>query len=370
MASALFEPIPLRGLTLRNRIVISPMCQYSAAEGCATDWHLIHLGGLALSGAGLLILEATAVAPQGRITPGCLGLWDDANEHALGKVLEVVRRHSTIPIGIQLSHAGRKAAAHPPFAGPGPLQESEGAWPVIGPSAVAYGSKWQTPRAMSLEDMQCVQDQFVASVRRADRLGLDLIELHAAHGYLLSAFLSPLANRREDEFGGSLHNRMRYPLRVFEAMRHAWPAGKPMGVRVNGTDWHEAGITPQEAGEFAAALAARGCDFVDVSSGGNVLAKVPLAPGYQVPLAQAVRERCGLPTIAVGLINEPEQAEAVVAEGRADMVAIARAALNNPHWPWLAAETLHAQVEVPRQYFRAATRAGVPPPYHVERNPA
>ncbi|MES2978814.1 MAG: NADH:flavin oxidoreductase/NADH oxidase [Pseudomonadota bacterium] len=366
MTSALFEPIQLRGLTLRNRIVISPMCQYSATEGSATDWHLIHLGGLSLSGAGILILEATAVAPQGRITPGCLGLWNDDNEDALRRVLKVVRRHSRIPIGIQLSHAGRKAAAHPPFVGRGPLLENEGAWPVVGPSAVAFGSKWQTPRAMTLEDMVQTQEQFVQAVQRAQRLGLDLIEVHAAHGYLLSAFLSPLANRREDEYGGSLDNRMRFPLRVFEAMRQAWPAEKPLGVRINGTDWHEAGITPHEAAEFAAELAARRCDFIDVSSGGNVLANVPLGPGYQVPLAQVVRERCGLPTIAVGLISEPHQAEAIVSEGRADMVAIARAALNNPHWPWQAAEVLGANVEVPLQYYRAATRAGVPPPYHVE----
>lgn len=366
MTSALFQPVQLRSLVLRNRIVISPMCQYSAKDGCATDWHLIHLGGLALSGASLLMIEATAVEAIGRITYGCLGLWTDENEAVLERVLTSVRRHSSIRIGIQLSHAGRKASAHAPFVGRGPLAADEGAWPVVGPSAVPYSSRWPTPHAATADDLDRIVAAFVAAAQRADRLGIDLIELHAAHGYLLSEFLSPLANHRTDEYGGSLEKRMRFPLRVFDAVRAAWPSHKPLGVRINGTDWHPQGIQVEEAAAFAAALAEHGCDFVDVSSGGNVNTEVPLGPGYQVPLAEAVRRKSGLPTVAVGLITEPEQAEMIVAQGRADMIAIARAALNNPHWPWQAAEALGAEVEVPRQYFRAATKAGVPPPYALQ----
>ncbi len=366
MTSALFQPASLRGLTLPNRVVISPMCQYSAVDGNATDWHLLHLGGLALSGAGLLILEATAVEPRGRITPQCLGLWSDDNEAALARVLKTIRAYSRIPLGIQLCHAGRKAAAHRPFVGRGPLKDEEGAWPVIAPSAVPFAPNWQVPRAMSRADMDEVIAAFVAAARRADRLGFDLIELHAAHGYLLSAFLSPLANRRSDEYGGSAENRMRFPLEVFSAVRAAWPQAKPLGMRCNGTDWHDEGSSVEDAVAFAAALKARGCDYVDVSSGGNAYTKVPIAPGYQVPFAERIKRDTGIATIAVGLITEPEHAEAIVGGRQADFVAIGRAALNNPHWPWWAAEKLGASVEVPWQYYRAATRAGVPPPYIVK----
>ena len=362
-ASRLFSPFRLRDLELANRLVISPMCQYSATDGCANDWHLIHLGSLAQSGAGLLILEATAVEAAGRITPNCLGLWDDVTEAALGRVIGSVRRWSRMPLAIQLCHAGRKAAAHTPFAGGGrPLGAHEGAWPVIGPSAVPFDAGWQTPAAATEADMDRIVAAFVDSARRAHRLGFDALELHAAHGYLLSAFLSPIANRRDDAYGGSLAHRMRFPLRVVAAVREAW-ADRPLGVRINGTDWHPEGITVDEAASFALELARVGVDFVDVSGGGNVITRVPLGPGYQVPLAEAVRARSGLPTIAVGLIKEPAQAEAVIAEDRADLVAIGRAVLNHPHWPWLAAEVLGARVEVPPQYGRAATRAGTPPPY-------
>jgi len=363
MTSALFEPITLRGLTLPNRLVISPMCQYSAREGCATDWHLLHFGSMLTSGAGLFIIEATAVQAQGRITPECLGLWNDDNAAALSGVLSRVRAYSRMPVGIQLCHAGRKAASHRPFVGKGPLRPEEGAWPVIGPSAVPFADGWQTPAAMSRADMDELVDAFVQAARRAHRLGIDLIELHAAHGYLLSQFLSPLANLRDDDYGGSLENRMRLPLEVFDAIRSVWPASKPLGVRCNGSDWHPQGWQVDDAVVFAQRLKDRGCDSVDMSSGGTVYAKVPLGPGYQVPFAEAVRRGTGITTIAVGLITDPHQAEEIVAQGRADLVAIARAVLNNPHWPWYAAETLGATVEVPWQYFRAATRAGVPPPY-------
>lgn len=366
MASALFQPITLRDLTLKNRLVISPMCQFSAVHGEATDWHVMHFGRMMASGAGLFILEATAVEPRGRITPDCLGLWSDETEAALGRALEPARRYFDMPIGIQLCHAGRKASTHRPFAGSGPLKPEDGAWETIGPSAVPWAENWHVPRAMTRADMDEVIAAFVDATRRADRLGFDLIELHAAHGYLLSAFLSPLANHRADEYSGSPENRMRFPLEVFEAVRAAWPQEKPLGVRVNGTDWHEHGITVDDAVAFARALKERGCDYIDVSSGGNAYVKVPIGPGYQVPYAERIKAEVGITTIAVGLITEPQQAEEVVASGRADMVAVARAVLNNPHWPWWAAEVLGGRVDVPWQYYRAATRTGVPPPYAVK----
>lgn len=362
-ASALFQPLTLRGLTLPNRLVISPMCQYSAHNGNASDWHLIHVGSMLTSGAGLFILEATAVSPAGRITPECLGLWNDDNEQALNDVLRRVRAYSSMPIGVQLNHAGRKAASHRPFVGKGPLQADQGAWPVMGPSALPFADGWQVPHAMTRTDMDNVIAEFVGAAQRAHRIGIDLIELHAAHGYLLSAFLSPLANQRSDAYGGSLDNRMRYPLEVFTALRAAWPEDKPLGVRCNGSDWHAQGWTVEEAVVFARELRERGCDFVDMSSGGNTYTKVPIGPGYQVPFAEAVRKQTGITTMAVGLIQQANHAEEVVASGKADMVAIGRAVLNNPHWPWAAAEELSASVEVPWQYFRAATKAGVPPPY-------
>lgn len=361
--SPLFQPLEMRGLKLANRIVISPMCQYSAKDGCATDWHLLHFGSMMMSGAGLFILEATAVAPEGRITPECLGLWNDANEQALGDVLARIRAYSRMPVGVQLNHAGRKAASHRPFDGRGPLLAGQGAWPVIGPSAIPFADKWQVPQAMDRAAMDRVREAFVEAARRADRIGLDLIELHAAHGYLLGQFMSPLANQRTDAYGGSLENRLRYPLEVFDAVREVWPAHKPLGVRCNGSDWHENGWKVEDAVVFAQLLRERGCDFIDMSSGGTVHAKVPLGPGYQVPFAEAVRRGAGMNTMAVGLIQTAAQAEQIVASGQADLVALGRAMLNNPHWPWQAAEELGSTVEVPWQYYRASTRAGVPPPY-------
>ncbi len=363
MTSKLFSPYSLRDLSLSNRLVVSPMCQYSALEGCASDWHTIHIGSLLASGAGLFMLEATAVEARGRITPECLGLWSDQNAEALDAVLKAVRKYSSAAVGVQLCHAGRKASSHRPFVGKGPLQSDEGAWPVIGPSAVAFADNWQEPEAMTNDDMSRVIAAFVGAAKRADQIGIDLIELHAAHGYLLSSFLSPLANRREDEYGGSLENRMRFPLRVFDAVREVWPKAKPLGVRCNGTDWHDDGLQADDAVALAKALKAHGCDFVDVSSGGNTYTKVPVGPGYQVPFAERIKKEVGICTVAVGLINDPHQAEAIVADGRADLVAIGRAVLNNPHWPWQAAEALDGRVEVPWQYFRAATKKGIPPPY-------
>jgi 2,4-dienoyl-CoA reductase-like NADH-dependent reductase (Old Yellow Enzyme family) len=360
--SALFSPFTMRGLTLPNRIVVAPMCQYSASDGNASDWHIIHLGHLALSGAGLLILEATGVEPQGRISGECLGLYSDDNEAALARVLAVVRRYSAMPLGIQLSHAGRKASQKRPSA-PGPVDTR--AWPLVGPSALAFSEDRQTPSELDGAGMQRIVDAFAQATRRAARLGLDMVEIHSAHGYLLSSFLSPLANRRTDAYGGSLANRMRFPLEVFDAVRAAWPAEKPLGVRCNGTDWHGSGITPDEAVAYARALREHGCDYVDVSSGGNAVTPVPFEAGYQVPFAARVRAEAGIATRAVGLIRTAQHAEAIVSSGQADMVALGRALLNDPRWPWHAAEDLGVTMPVPHQYRRAATRENIPTRDHI-----
>lgn len=363
MSSQLFTPYKLRDLTLKNRLIISPMCQYSAIDGFPSAWHTIHFGSMLTSGAGLFIIEATAVDQAGRITPDCLGLWSDEHADALENIFSSVRKYSSMPIGIQLSHAGRKASTHNPFIGRGSLQKDEGAWQTLGPSAIPFSPEWHTPQEMTRKDMDDVIAAFVSAAIRADKIGVDLIELHGAHGYLLSEFLSPIANQRNDEYGGSLENRMRFPLEVFEAVRTVWPKSKPMGVRCNGTDWHEGGIHIEETVVFAKELKKRGCDFVDVSTGGNINTQVPIGPSYQVPFAERVKKEVDITTIAVGLITTAEQAEGIVVDGKADLVAIGRAILNNPHWPWQVAEQLDGTVEVPWQYFRAATKKGVPPPY-------
>ena len=357
----LFRPITMRGLTLPNRIVISPMCQYSAEDGCATDWHLIHLGHLAFSGAGLLVIEATGVEARGRISSRCLGLYNDATEAALGEVVRRVRTHANMPIGIQLGHAGRKASISPPGGGiRGPVPLDQGGWETIGPSAVGFTEGWRAPREMDEADMQEVIESFAQATRRCARLGLDMIEIHSAHGYLLSSFLSPVANRRTDRFGGSLENRMRFPLEVVSAVRRNWPSDRPLGVRFNGTDWLEGGISPEEAVEYARALAGLGCDYVDLSSGGNGPATIPLSPGYQVPYAETVKRQVDIPVMAVGLIREAAHAERIVAAGQADMVAVGRAMLNDARWPWRAAEELGAEPSFPWQYQRGARSSAVP----------
>lgn len=368
--SPLFSPFTLRGLTLPNRIVVSPMCQYSAEDGCATDWHLMHLGQLAQSGAGLLIIEATGVEPEGRISPSCLGLYDDRTERALGRVIDGIRRWSPMPLGIQLGHAGRKASTRPPWEVRGGrsrwLPREEGGWTTLAPSPLPFAPDWPCPAALDAAGMDRIVEAFGEAAGRAARLGLDLVEIHAAHGYLLSSFLSPLANRREDAQGGSLENRMRFPLRVAAAVRAAFTPDRPVGFRFNGTDWAEGGISPEEAVAFARALGRLGVDYCDLSSGGNAEVRIPLAPGYQVPFAERVRRETGMATMAVGLIREPEQAEAVVRDGKADLIALGRAMLNDPRWPWHAAEALGAQVAVAPQYWRGATRAGVP---HFDTRP-
>jgi 2,4-dienoyl-CoA reductase-like NADH-dependent reductase (Old Yellow Enzyme family) len=361
--SQLFSPLALGPLTLPNRIVIAPMCQYSAVDGNATDWHLVHLGQLALSGAGLLIVEATAVSPEGRITPGCLGLWNDANEAALARVLQAIRATAPgrpaqpMPLAIQLGHAGRKASSHTPWDGGQQIALDQGGWLAQSPSALPQLDGELPPQALDAAGLQEIVDDFVAAARRAARLGFQAIELHAAHGYLLHQFLSPIANQRGDAFGGSLDNRMRLPLQVFEAVRAALPAGVALGVRISATDWVEGGWDVAQSIAFGQALKDRGADFIHVSSGGvSPRQQIPLGPGYQVHLAEAVRRAVGLPTLAVGLITEPQQAEAIVAEGRADAIAIARGILYDPHWPWHAAAALGAQVVAPRQYWRSQPR--------------
>jgi 2,4-dienoyl-CoA reductase-like NADH-dependent reductase (Old Yellow Enzyme family) len=356
--SQLFTSYPLGQLTLPNRIVIAPMCQYSAEDGRANDWHLIHLGQLALSGAGLLIIEATAVEASGRITPGDLGLYDDATETALAQVLASVRRHSPMPVGIQLAHAGRKSSSRAPWDGGSQIRPEEpGGWTPDAPSALPHGPTEIPPHALDATGLARVRQAFVESAVRAHRLGLDLVELHAAHGYLLHQFLSPLANQREDAYGGSLDKRMRFPLEVFDAVRAALPEPYPLGVRLSATDWVDGGWDLDQCVAFGHALRQRGCTFVHVSSGGvSPLQKVALGPQYQVGFADAIRRATGLPTMAVGLITEPQAAEDIIAQGRADMVALARGILYDPHWPWHAAAALGAQVQVPKQYLRSQPR--------------
>jgi 2,4-dienoyl-CoA reductase-like NADH-dependent reductase (Old Yellow Enzyme family) len=357
MTSALFTPLRLRDLELPNRIIVSPMCQYSAEDGSATDWHLIHLGHLALGGAGLLFVEATAVEPIGRITPGCHGLYSDANERALERVVAAIRRHSPIKLGIQLAHAGRKGSSEPPWRGGMLIPPEQGGWRPVAPSPIPQLPQEAPPVALDRADLVRIREAFAGAARRALRLGFDAIELHSAHGYLLHEFLSPIANRREDEYGGSRENRMRFPLEVFEAVRAVWPAERPLGVRISSTDWVEGGWDLEDSVAYARELKARGCDWIDCSGGGvSPQQKIPLAPGYQVPFSKRIRAEVGMPTVAVGLITDPKHAEAIVAGGEADLVAMARAMLYDPRWAWHAAAALGGEVRAPEQYWRCPPR--------------
>ena len=353
--STLFSPFALRSLVLPNRIAISPMCQYSADHGKATAWHLLHLGHLALSGAALLCLEATAVEPDGRITSADLGLWDDATQTALVPVLAAIRQHSKIAVVVQLAHAGRKASSHAPWDGGQQVPLAQGGWLAHAPSAVPQKDGELAPQALDAAGLLRVRDAFVAAARRAEHLGIDGIELHAAHGYLMHSFLSPISNQRTDAYGGSLENRMRFPLELFAAVRAAFPAHKPVGIRVSASDWVAGGWDIDQTITFAQELKKLGVDWIDVSSGGiSPLQKIPLTAGYQVPFAQAIKAATGLPTMAVGLITEPQQAEDIVASGQADMVALGRAMLYDPRWPWHAAAALSATIQAPPQYWRSA----------------
>jgi len=352
--SLLFSPYELRSLKLANRIVVSPMCQYSADNGKATDWHMMHLGNLAMSGASLLVIEATAVEPEGRITAADLGLWNDETEAALKPVLAAIRKHTKTAVAIQLAHAGRKASSHLPWEGGQLVPVSEGGWRPFAPSAVAYKDGEAPPVALDAAGIARVRDAFVAAAKRADRLGIDAIEVHGAHGYLLHELLSPLSNQRTDAYGGSLENRMRLPLEIFDAVRAAFPANKPVGFRVSASDWVEGGWDLEQTIALAHELKKRGADWIDVSSGGlSPKQKIPLGPGYQVPFADAIKAATGLPTMAVGLITDPAHAEELLATGKADMIALARGLLYDPRWGWHAAAHLGASVSAPPQYWRS-----------------
>lgn len=355
----LFDPISLRGVALRNRIVVSPMCQYSAHGGAATDWHLIHWGQLLLSGAAMLTIEATAVVPEGRITPGCLGLFDDATEAALGDKLARARGQAPpTPVALQLAHAGRKGSSARPWEGGMLIAPDNGGWTPVAPSALPLAEDEAPPAALDAAGLAAVRNGFVGAAQRALRVGIDAIELHFAHGYLLHEFLSPVANRRDDAYGGGFDNRVRFPLEVFDAVRAAWPEERPLGVRVSATDWIDGGWTLPETVELARRLAARGCDWIDVSSGGISPAQRITAsgPGIHVPFAREIRRATGITTMAVGLITEPRHADALIAAGDADLVALARAILREPRWPWRAAAELGGTVPGAPQYWRALTK--------------
>jgi 2,4-dienoyl-CoA reductase-like NADH-dependent reductase (Old Yellow Enzyme family) len=356
--STLFTPIRVGNLELANRIVIAPMCQYSAVDGCMTDWHLIHLGHLALSGAALLTIEATAVLPEGRITYADVGLWDDATEAAIARTLESVRRWSEMPIAIQLAHAGRKASTEVPWQGGAQIPPGQkNGWQTVAPSALPYGAGEHPPVALDRDGMARVRDAFAEAARRAARLGIEAIQIHGAHGYLLHQFLSPLSNQRDDAYGGSLENRMRFPLEVFDAVRAAFPADRGVSMRVSGSDWVAGGWDIDQTVALAQALEARGCSAIHVSSGGlDPAQRIPVGPSYQVPLARAVKAATRMPVIAVGLITEFEQAEAIVATGDADLIALARTILYDPRWPWHAAAHLGGQVTAPAQYLASRPR--------------
>lgn len=370
MSSVLFSSISLGSLTLANRIVIPPMCQYSAEDGLARNWHVMHYGALSHSGAGMLIMEATAVTPEGRISPADLGLWDDRTEECLARLVAVIRQYSSIPLCLQLAHAGRKASQYAPWVKDGIVSAAKGGWQPEAPSALMYEhgpgpAGGVMPRAMEAEDCRRVKAAFADAARRAARAGFDALEMHAAHGYLLHEFLSPISNMRTDDYGGSLERRMRYPLEVFEAIRSAFPADKPVGVRISATDWAEGGWTLEESCRFSVELQRRGSAYVHVSGGGlSPQQKMRVGPGYQVEYAAVVREELRkaakaddkpyAPVIAVGLITEPLQAESIVASGQADMTAVGRGMLYDPRWPWRAASKLGAQIDAPPQYWRSA----------------
>jgi len=357
-SSRLFSPLEVGKLKLANRIVIAPMCMYSAEDGCMTDWHQIHLGHLALSGAALLTIEATAVEAAGRISYADVGLWDDRTEAAMGRVLESVRRWSDMPIAVQLAHAGRKASSDLPWKGGGQIRpDHPNGWQTWSSSNLPFQSTENAPLSLDRDGLKRVRDAFASAAARAGRLGLDAIQIHGAHGYLLHQFLSPLSNKREDEYGGSLENRMRFPLEVFDAVRENFPADRTVSIRVSGTDWVEGGWDIEQTVEFARALEARGCDAIHVSSGGlDARQQIPVGPSYQVPLARAVKQATKMPVVAVGLITDFEQAEAIIGTGDADMIALARTILYDPRWPWHAAAHFGDSVKAPNQYLRSQPR--------------
>jgi 2,4-dienoyl-CoA reductase-like NADH-dependent reductase (Old Yellow Enzyme family) len=359
--SSLFSPIKLGPVELPNRVVVSPMCQYSADDGSATDWHMAHLGMLANCGAGLVIVEATHVERHGRITHGCMGLYSDHNEASLKRVIEHCRRAGTAKWGVQIAHAGRKASAQRPWEGGGALKPGEDPWETVGPSPLPFGTGWHMPRVATLQDIAHVRDAFVNSAKRAVRIGFEAIELHYAHGYLAHSFLSQVANHRTDQYGGSLENRMRFSREIARAVREAVPKSIALGARITGNDWRDDGISTDDAVAHAKALKADGLDYIDVSSGGVTGdTRNPTGPGYNVPLAERIKKEAGITTRVVGLITAPAQAEAIIAEGKADMVALGRGMLDDPRWGWHAGAELGAEVARPPQYLRAGPKLWAP----------
>jgi 2,4-dienoyl-CoA reductase-like NADH-dependent reductase (Old Yellow Enzyme family) len=356
--SQLFSTLTLRGSTFRNRVWVSPMCQYSATDGVPDDWHLVHLGSFARGGAGLVLTEATAVTPEGRISPADTGLWNDAQQAAWSRIVDFVHGQGAVA-GTQLAHAGRKASTKPPWEGRGGVSDQDGGWEPLAPSAVTFPGL-RGPREMSADDIEAVVAAFAGSASRAMAAGFDTLEIHAAHGYLLHQFLSPLSNRRRDEYGGPFANRARLLLEVVNAVRSVVPPQTPLVVRISATDWADGGWDVDDSVRLAGLLATSGVDLLDVSSGGNVLADIPVGPSYQVEFARRIRKEAGIATGAVGLITDPEQAEDIVADGSADVVLLARALLRNPHWALCAAHELGVAVgegiEWPQQYLRAAHR--------------
>lgn len=354
MSSALFSPATVRELQLPNRISVAPMCQYNAKDGSMHDWHLMHLGQFAISGAGLVMTEKTDVEPEGRIGPYCVGLYSDENEAAMKRVVDFCRLYGHAKLGVQLGHAGRKSSVLPPWQKRRILGIKDGGWHPVAPSPIRIFDDGPPPRELTREDIAGIIRKFVSAVQRAERIGFDLVELHGAHGYLVHQFLSPISNQRTDEYGGSLENRMRFPLELFAAIRAAWPQHKPMIVKVSAVDWCEGGWTMAETVEYCGRLRDLGCDFVVVSSGGIVWTeKIPTAPGFQVPFGVEIRKKTGMPVSAVGLISDPQHAEQIVASGQAEFVSLARAMLWDPRWVWHAADVLNVETEYPNQYSRA-----------------
>ncbi len=353
-APHLFQPLTLRSVTLCNRIGVSPMCQYSAEDGVANEWHFVHLGSRAVGGAGIVIVEATAVAPEGRITPGCLGLWSEKHLEPLARIAKFVKQHRAVA-GIQIAHAGRKASADLPWKGGAHLTDAQGGWPTIAPSAIPFGGDLgKIPRAMTESDILRVQNDFVAATKRALAAGFNWLELHAAHGYLFNEFLSPLANQRTDKYGGSFENRIRLLLDTTRAVRKVWPDNLPLAVRISAIDWMPGGWQIEDSIALAKLLKAEGVDLMDSSSGGVVPdAKITVKPGYQVPFAEKIRCEANIATAAVGFITEPRQADDIVCSGQADLVLLARQMLADPYWPAHAAKALGHKLTPPNQYARA-----------------
>ena len=354
--SKLFSPLKIREITFKNRVAVSPMCQYSSEDGMPTDWHLVHLGSRAVGGAALVIVEATAVSPIGRISPNDSGIWSDAHAEAFSRITQFVKANGAVP-GVQLAHAGRKASTQIPWQGDGKVEIDRGGWHPMAPSAIPFNQKYPLPREMTLDDIETVIDEFSAAAKRAWDAGFEVIELHAAHGYLLHEFLSPLSNHRTDEYGGTLENRMRLLLSIARVVREEWPARLPLFVRISATDWAEGGWDLPQSIELSKRLKEIGVDLIDCSSGGLVPgAKIPVGPGYQVPFSQAIRREAHIATGAVGMITEPKQAEEIISSDQADIVLLARELLRDPYWPFHAAKLLGADVTWPVQYERAKSK--------------